>query len=285
MYSIAGPENDAMSRSRNNRYRVVIPNRLRHRLAALVALVVFWAAPAVCSDFEREQRLGEEMILNLFEGEVVTLNDGERDFLSAYIEVPDPRGIIVLLHGRGFHPDWPDVVGPVRALLAEAGWSTLSLQMPVLEPKAKYYDYVKIFPEADKRIDAGIRYARDRVDGPLVLFAHSCGAHMAMHWFEESKNRSIDALVVAGLGATDYGQDLVEPFPLEQIHVPMLDVLGSREYERVLAMAPGRAQALAGEGHPYSSQVFVKDADHYFKGKNADLARVVIEWLDQLPRE
>jgi hypothetical protein len=250
----------------------------------LVALIALWTAPAVSSDFERERRLGEEMVLNLFDGEAVTLNDGERDFLAAYIEAPDPRGIVVLLHGRGFHPDWPEVVGPVRVLIAEAGWSTLSLQMPVLEPEAKYYDYVEIFPESDRRIDAGIRYAREQVDGPVVIFAHSCGAHMVMHWFDESSNGSIDGLVVAGMGATDYGQDLVEPFPLDQIHVPMLDVLGTREYERVLAMAPGRQQTLAGEGHPHSGQVFVKDADHYFKGKNAELARVVIEWLDQLPR-
>lgn len=249
------------------------------RLLLLICLPT-WISPALSMDREREHRLGEEMALNLFDGEVVTI-DHDGGVLGAYIEQDDPKGSVLLLHGRGFHPDWQDVVGPLRVALAEAGWTTLSLQMPVLEADATYYDYLPTFDDADMRIEAGIRFLRERVEGPLVLFAHSCGAHMAMHWIDGSGDSAIDALAGAGMGATDWGQDLVKPFPIERMQVPILDVLGSEEYERVLALAEERAPLLA-NGHPASRQRFVEGADHYFKGRNRELGEVVIEWLEEV---
>ncbi|KAA3624509.1 MAG: DUF3530 family protein [Proteobacteria bacterium] len=252
------------------------------RTASRVLLPVLTACAltAAASDLERERRLGEEMSANLFDGDVVEISVGERNFLAAYIARESPKGAVVLLHGRGFHPDWPDVAGPLRVALAEAGWSTLSLQMPVLGRDATYYDYLPTFDAAGQRIDAGIRFVRERIDGPVVLLAHSCGAHMAMHWIGRHGDAAIDAFIGAGMGATDYGQDLVEPFPLERIGVPLLDVLGSNEYERVLALAEQRAKFLEHHGHRDSRQVFVNGADHYFKGRNAELADAVIDWLE-----
>lgn len=250
-------------------------------------LSMMFATPAWSSqvfDLERERRLGEEMSANLFDGEVVELDAAGHSFLAAYIEKDEPRGSVILLHGRGFHADWPEVVGPLRVALAEAGWSTLSLQMPVLGKEATYYDYVPTFDAAAERIDAGIRYMRQRVDGPLVLFAHSCGAHMAMHWIYERGDRAIDAMIGAGMGATDWGQDLVRPFPIERIAVPLLDVLGTEEYERVLDLAAARAELLAEKNSPITRQLFVDGADHYFKGRNRELADAVIDWLEAFDR-
>ena len=39
---------------------------------------------------------------------------------------------MIILHGRGYHPDWAEVANPLRVGLAE-GWNTLSLKMPVLD--------------------------------------------------------------------------------------------------------------------------------------------------------
>ncbi len=253
------------------------------RLTLVSLFVALGACNAVAaeSDLEREQRLGEEMSMNLFDGEVVGISDGERDFLAAWIETDSPRGTVVLLHGRGFHADWQDVVGPLRVRLAEDRWNTLSLQMPVLDVDAKYYDYVPTFPDADRRIDAGIAFARERADGPVVVLAHSCGAHMIMHRIAGQGVSGIDALVTAGLGATDWGQDPVAPFPIGQVEVPFLDALGSAEYERVLGLAAQRLDAVKAT-HASSAQVFVDGADHYFKGKNAELGDVVSTWLDEV---
>jgi predicted alpha/beta-hydrolase family hydrolase len=240
------------------------------------------AGGASASDPEREARLVEEMKANLFDGELIYLSDGERDFAAVLIEVEDAKGSVVLLHGRDFHADWPDVVGPVRVALAEAGWATLSAQMPVLRERKKYYDYVPLFPESYKRIAAAVEYMRKSVDGPLVLLAHSCGAHMAMNWIHEVGDSRIDAYVGVGMGATDHGQDLIRPFPIKEMVVPVLDILGTEEYPRVLQLAEERKKILSESGNPQSAQVFVEGADHFFKDRNRELAAAVIEWLDGL---
>ncbi len=252
--------------------------------ASIIALLFVGLHPCLVfpSDFEREQRLISEMEANLFDGEVVYLSDGERDFAAVLIENEQPRGSVVLLHGRGFHPDWQDVVGPVRVALAAAGWSTLSAQMPVLEKGKKYYDYVPLFPESYKRIEAAVKFMRDNVAGPVVLLAHSCGAHMAMNWIDEVGDSKIDAYIGVGMGATDYGQDLIRPFPIADMKVPLLDILGTEEYSRVLALAIVRKSILSRSRNPRSAQVFVEGADHYFKDRNEELGNAIIEWLDGL---
>ena len=222
------------------------------------------------------------MEASLFDGELIRMDDGRNGFAAALIEVENPRGGVILLHGRGFHADWESVVGPLRVALADAGWSTLSIQLPVLAKGRKYYDYVAIFPQAHPRIEAAIAYMRDNVPGPVALLAHSCGVHMSMHWIEEHGDSAIDAYIGVGMGATDYGQDLVRPFPLARMKAPILDVLGTAEYPRVLALAKRRKTLLETTAERQSRQVFVEGADHYFKGRDAELARVVADWLNGL---
>ena len=49
-------------------------------------------------------------------------------------------GGIVIVHGLGVHPDW-GLIGGLRTGLADAGYVTLSVQMPVLAANATRDDY------------------------------------------------------------------------------------------------------------------------------------------------
>ena len=131
------------------------------------------------------------------------------------------------LHGRGVHADWPDNIGPLRMALAQSGWHTLSLQMPVLEKSAKYFDYLASLPEAFPRIEAGIKHLLNNGHRPIVLLAHSCGAHMAMARLETSAGKPIDAFIGIGMGATDYRQPMQRPFPFATLKIPVLDIYGA----------------------------------------------------------
>jgi len=139
-----------------------------------------------------------------------------------------------------------------------------------------------LFPESYKRIEAAVKYMRDNVSGPVVLLAHSCGAHMAMNWIDEVGDSKIDAYIGVGMGATDYGQDLIRPFPIADMKIPLLDILGTEEYSRVLALAIVRKSILSRPRNPQSVQVFVEGADHYFKDRNEELGNAIIEWLGGL---
>lgn len=43
---------------------------------------------------------------------------------------PEQQGAVLLLHGQDAHPAWPEVLGPLRELLPDDGWSTLGVSLP-----------------------------------------------------------------------------------------------------------------------------------------------------------
>lgn len=249
---------------------------------ALFALLLTQATSA--SDLAREKRLAEQIEDAILDGDPVYLNANGHEFLSIYMETEadKPRGAVIILHGRGYHPDWDNVAGPLRKQLPEYGWNTLSLQMPVLQKQAKYYDYVPTFTEAYPRIEAGIRFLHEQGITNIVLLAHSCGAHMAMRWLEKAGDKDISAYIGVGMGATDKGQPMKNPFPLAQMKVPVLDIYGAEETRAVIRMAPERLAAIRAAGNPLSRQVVVPGADHYFNDRNDALLTEVVKWLDSL---
>lgn len=247
----------------------------------------FIGPPAVySSDLIREKRMASEIVDAILDGEAVFIKTDGHEFLSIYTEADEPEGVAIILHGRGFHPDWADAINPLRTGLVESGWSTLSVQMPVLEKQAKYYDYVPVFPEAIPRIDAAIEFVRERGSKKIVLIAHSCGAHMAMAWLEAQAkvkvSQKIDAYVGIGMGATDYKQPMEKAFPLDKLDVPVLDVYADDDYPAVLKMAAERFRMIKAAGNEKSSQVMVADSDHYYENRGEELTQVISQWLHSL---
>jgi hypothetical protein len=45
-------------------------------------------------------------------------------------QASEPQGAILLLHGVDQHPDWPQVIKPLRTALPEGGWYTFSIMLP-----------------------------------------------------------------------------------------------------------------------------------------------------------
>ena len=250
----------------------------------VAALCLLPILPADGANREREDRLVEEMETNLFDGDVITLLPDGEAFAAVEMEsqTDTTRGGIVLLHGRGFHADWPENIGPLRVGLAEAGWHTLSLQMPVLEKSAKYYDYIPILPEALPRIDAALTHLKAESISPVVLLAHSCGAHMAMLWMEKYADQGIDAFIGIGMGATDYKQPMRHPFPFASLKVPVLDLYGGLDYPAVHRLAAERLDLINQGGNALSRQVISADADHNFSNNSEQLIKEVSDWLDSL---
>jgi hypothetical protein len=237
---------------------------------------------AIASDLEREKRMANEIVDSIIDGEPVYLQSGDHEFLAIYTEADEPRGAVIIMHGRGFHPNWSDVAYPLRIGLAEQGWNTLSLQMPVLEKEARFYDYLEIMPEAFPRIEGGIDFLKAQGNEKIILIAHSCSVHMAMAWVDAGKMRDIDGFVGIGMGAVDYGQPMKKPFPLDKISVPVLDIYGADEYPAVMKGAPGRLAAIRQSGNSKSQQITIPGANHYFTDAGDPLLEAVAAWLQDL---
>jgi len=267
----------------------VKPNNILSLLpVATIILIISSVLPgtAATSDLAREQRLAEQTVDAILDGEPVMLEADGHAFLGIYTEsATEPvQGAAIILHGRGMHPDWTQVVGPLRIGLPEQGWSTLSLQMPVLTKDASYYDYAAVFPEATPRINAGISYLQEQGVQRIVLIAHSCGVHMSMAWLEQQGSGDIAAYIGIGMGATDYQQPMRKPFPFNKIQAPLLNIYGSDDYPAVLRQAETLEPALAGI-NPASAQIRIEGAEHYFDGYDEELLAAITGWLATLKKQ
>ena len=80
---------------------------------------------------------------------------------SVHCPPPSARARSIIAHGRGWGPDF-ELYGMLRMKLAEAGYSTLSIQMPVLPGTAKIGDYMPIYGDADERFALAADWLRAR---------------------------------------------------------------------------------------------------------------------------
>lgn len=250
----------------------------------LGGLCLLNANPLWAFDQDKEKRLANQIADYIFDGDVVYLDaDGHR-FLSILMEAETPRtrGAVILMHGRGLHPNWNRVIHPLRTGLPGHGWHTLSIQMPVLGNQSTFYDYLDILPESFPRIQAAIDYLKKRDIERIVLLAHSCSVHMSIAWLHKKPHPNVIGYVGVGMGSTDKGQPMPEPFPLQDLDIPILDIRGELDYPAVHGNAPRRWQRIQQTGQERSRQRVVPGADHYFTDRGDVLLKEVADWLSTL---
>ena len=231
--------------------------------------------------YAREERMISEIEDAVMDGDVEYLPiSDDKEVFSIYMD-PDadtPKGGVIILHSRGYHANWNSTIKPLRVGLAEKGWHTISLQMPVLDKDATYYDYVPIFPYAHERIDAAIDFYKQRGIDNIVLVSHGCGAHMAMSYFDKYGDDKISAYVGIGMGATDYKQKVIKRMPLDVMLKPVLDVYGGKDFPGVRRSAEEREWLMSLSGNQKSTQKIIKGADHYYKDE--DKAQALVDTVD-----
>ena len=127
------------------------------RLFAFFGLLIagLGSAPAgvqTISNVAREKNWADQIVGSVVVGEAVWLNARQHKFLALYAP-PAQAGNwgVILLHGRGVHPAW-GFFDSLRADIADAGFHTLSVQLPILAQDAQFGSYGQTFPEAYDRI-------------------------------------------------------------------------------------------------------------------------------------
>jgi len=167
----------------------------------------------------------------------------------------------------------------LRERLPEHGWATLSLQMPVLETEAGVNEYYRIFPEVLPRLDAGLRFLRERGYRTVVVAGHSLGSQMAAYWVAQSTDAELKGFIAVGLsGAERTGHGATLDY-LARITIPTLDIFGEHDLRTVKKTAAARAAAVRRAGNSDYLQVEVAGADHMFRGSDEPLVEAVVKWL------
>ncbi len=244
---------------------------MKFKILLLIGLLI--PSLAQTSDLAKEQRWKEQVVADLFDGEAISLNDGENDFLALVTtaDTASPNAVVVL-HGVGAHPDWPQVVNPLRVGLAELGWTTLSIQLPVLANDAEPELYDALIGEAGPRIAAAIDHLRGEGAEAIYIVAHSLGSRMASAYLD-GDNHGLAGFVGVGMS-----HNTVEY--LDTIELPVLDLYGSEDLQSVQASASDRADAAS--GNPAYVQQEIEGADHFFNDQDDVLLMAVSEWLSSI---
>ena len=247
---------------------------MKIQIILLLAVISFTQPLVFATDKAKEQRWAEQITDSLVDGEAIKLSDGKIDFLAIETRAEEPKDLgIIIIHGIGVHPDWAEVIQPLRVKLAESGWNTLSLQMPVLGNDAKPRDYQPLMKEVPARIDAGIRKMAKEGAKKVVIIAHSMGAQMSNYYLAHKKvykEAQTDTPIVGYIGI---GMNSGNTKYLKKIKIPILDLYGKKDLPGVLESAPMRANA-SSHNKKYKQQV-VKGANHFFVGKEDQLLEAV----------
>lgn len=251
------------------------------RLLLAVAVLLGCGGAGNSSGHEREQMLAERLIESVETGEPVWLQADNRDFLALHHAALGalPRQAILLIHNMGGHPDWPEVIAPLRRDLPDRGWSTLSLQMPLLAPRALADDYGRTMREAVHRIESGVEFLRAQGYSCVVLAGYGFGASQALAWLAE--HGQADGLITIGILAREFLQPAVDlPSLLARVEIPVLDIYGRNDFPEVVNRAHERRIAVTGQEDSIYEQRVIDGADHYFTDREQQLLGVVAEWLE-----
>jgi pimeloyl-ACP methyl ester carboxylesterase len=241
--------------------------------AACVPLVVL--AQQQPSDYAREKRWADQVVPTLVTGEAVWLEAPRTEkFLGIYTEAKDAKGAVILAHGLGVHPDY-GVIGELRTRLADAGYATLSVQMPILAAEAPAARYPVLFWEADARFASALTYLRRKRYDRIWLLSHSMGSRMANHYISAHPQVPLAGWISLSISSGDIG-------PFKKIKFPVYDVYAEHDLEAVIKGAPRRAETL--KRMRGSSQTMVFGADHYFANKDKDLVSLIRLLLEGEPK-
>jgi len=236
---------------------------------------------ATLSDTAKEARWAEQVVGSLLDGEAVWLDDGQgHEFLGIYTPADDGgKRAVILMHGIGVHPNWPDVIYPLREALLENEITSLSIQMPILENDAADGAYAPLYEEAPGRIQAAIEYLKKSGYTKIDLVGHSLGARMAAYYLSRENADSLNSAVFIGLGNSSSGSWPESIDALANLRVPVLDLYGSKDLDIVLNTVQQRAASGGKNKSGIYRQIEVDGANHFFQGNEDDLKSVVIDWL------
>lgn len=237
------------------------------RYLILLLLLTLQSAWAANSDYAREKKWADEIVPGVVVGDPVYLEAKGHKFLGLYTEAANARAGLVIVHGIGVHPEH-GLIGVLRSRLADLGYTTLSIQMPILAVEADARDYQPLFPEAAERIKAAARFLQDKGSKKVAIVSHSLGSAMTKSYFQNNADSPFAVWVSIGISSDSYAG----------VKLPVYDLYGGADLPAVVKGADGRKKTLA---NGKSAQTMAPKMDHFFTGYDDDLVKYVSTYLDK----
>jgi pimeloyl-ACP methyl ester carboxylesterase len=263
----------------------------------------------IAADAVREQHLAAAAVANVSSDIQQWLNTDEGKFLALYNSdmTGSPKGAAILLPPLGAHPNWPGVIRQLRSTLPHSGWSTLSIQMPVLSSQSTIADYADTQTSAVNRINAAIAFMHSKGYRNIAIIGKGLGAAAGASYLAANPGQEVQAFIGISMSGHQNAADwLYSPNSIRQLALPILDIYGSNDQHHVLNSADARAdaarQASLNASKRFKSNAFqrsataesaqtrrsgyiafrrikITGADTHFSGAEQQVSKRIIGWL------
>ncbi len=248
-------------------------------------------AAADNQELSREQKIADNLTRIADADEITGLQALGGRFIGLYKsassgEISKPgetNGVVILVHGMGAHPDWPDVISPLRKQLAEYGWSTFSIQMPILSPEEPIAEYGNILKIATSRIRSAVDYLHAWEMRPIILLGYGFGATQAASFLASDNSESVAAFVSVSMLSQKFIRPVLDVYKfIGKIGIPILDIYAQNDLDNNRRGIDDRRLAASKNSHVLFQQIEFQQAGHYYLGVENALAAQIHIWLQQI---
>ena len=240
----------------------------------------FLLFPAIsgAGNWVEETNLAADGLKGLRHGEIIRLPAAQKNFVAVLDQARSQttEGGVILLPDAGQSAATQIVAGPLRDYLPSHGWTTLSIQLPVLAAEARPAEYWRLLPEASRRIDAAVNWWKQKGVDNIVLCGHGWGSLVAATYMANRSDDTVRALVLVSLGWPQERARMMKE-TLSKITVPVLDIWASQDRGEVLGTRLERQ--LIFKGKTSYRQLLISASGHDYRARQIFLAKRVLGWL------
>lgn len=253
-------------------------------MSLVVSLILTAQLPVWAAEQDRERLLAETIKATVRAEQLVELKTADGSFIGLETKADPERlkGALLLLHDAGGNPDEPGLMHDLRGGLVEHGWTTLAIQLPVLDVQQPLAEHLALIAQAGARIDAAQTWLESGEYPTIAIIGHGLGALMAAQTLAKQGDQSPWKAFVS-LSQMVPKSDLAEADTLahlKAIQIPMLDIYGTRDLHSVTDSAKQRRLAAKTIERTYR-QSPVTGANHDYTGLHPALMQQINAWLTQ----
>jgi len=213
-------------------------------------------------------------------GKLEQLNAGGKSFYAIISERIGrlTKGHILILHGHRQHPDWADVIKPVRMMLPKYGWNTLSIELPRASKEASDKEFISLLDQSTARMLAAQALLQGKGNENIIVLAYGLGARMAVEWLSKTPRSPVNALILISMADGKKESGLDSNTDLRVIKIPLLDIIAEHDSKQVRMAAIERYRSHS-KNQQYR-QLEILAADQYYKQHEAELVKRIRGWLE-----
>lgn len=262
-----------------------------HTISYMVIFLLGLSAAIVATaeDMQQQEKIiSQRLTSRAVADEVIYLTTSGSEFIGLYNSTRNDKasGTVILAHGIGGHPDWPDVISPLRTQLTRFGWSTFAIQMPTLPVDEPITRYGRTLITAQQRLKAAVEYLHAWGIEDIVLLGYGFGASQIASYLaseQDTERLNIKAFISISMPAQRITRPRLDIFKtISNINIPILDIYAEHDLAELKIAADDRRLAARKSHSRGFRKIELQGADNHYLGTEEALLEQIQEWLQQV---